>query len=166
MRELLGNRFGVKKDPFSERLLHIQDQKSTGTNGGAAGVGANNRVLTTVVTNEIPGASLATGTGQITLPPGNYYIDSSAPAFQTDRHRAYLYDVSASGSKLYGTPEISAAGNSVQTRSVITGRFSVTGERAFLIRTYAQTATSGQGLGVACSDGGTEIYTDVKIWLR
>ena len=66
-------------------FLHIQDQKPQGTNGGTFTSGAwRTRDLNTVLTNTITGASLADN--QITLPAGKYYVEASAPAYQTFAH--------------------------------------------------------------------------------
>ena len=61
------NTFAGASGAFESALIHIQDQKTAGTNGGSAGDNATvTRDLNTVLTNEVTGASLSSN--QVTLP--------------------------------------------------------------------------------------------------
>jgi len=53
-------------------MMHVQDQKPSGTAGAPRTTGDNQRELNTIVTNSIVGSSL--GTNSINLPAGTYYI--------------------------------------------------------------------------------------------
>jgi hypothetical protein len=86
---------------FESALLHVQDQKSQGTNGGSAGDNATvTRDLNTVLTNEITGASL--GSNRVTLPSGTYYISAKAPASHCNSHQIFWYNYTDSSIVLTG----------------------------------------------------------------
>jgi hypothetical protein len=142
---------------FQAQLLHLQDQQTAGTGGGASSVGLQTRVLNTTVTNEISGASLAANT--ITLPAGTFYIEASSPGFNTF-HQILLRNVTDSSNVMMGTSMFSNA--SAVTTSVLRGRFTIASAKTFQIWHYTNTAT-GSGLGVAVG-ASTEIYSDVRIW--
>lgn len=148
---------------FQAQLLHIQDQKTSGTNGGSFTSGSwQTRDLNTVVTNEISGASLASN--QITLGAGTYYIEAFAPANSVLRHKAKLYDTTNTADVLFGISSYNdyASSDKNQGYSVVSGRFTLSGSVALEIQHRCE-ATDSTGYGVASSFG-TEIYTDVKIW--
>ena len=152
-----------------QALLHVIDQKSVNTSGGTPSAGANTRVLNTVLTNDITGASLASN--QITLANGTYEIIAHAPCYRGDEHRAYLYNVSDSLIQVIGTNNYARNSGTVsqgwqfQNKSFVKGRFTVAGgPKVFELR-HEITATGGgsQGLGVESNDGRDEKYSSVQI---
>lgn len=148
---------------FSNKLLHIQDQKSANTAGGSATAGNNTRDLNTAVTNEISGASLASD--QITLPAGTYYIEADVPAYAVNNHQAYLWNVTDSSVEVVGTSEYASSTYLGHTQSVIRGRFTIGAEKDFEIRHIVNNSKATNGLGPPCNNTLLgEIYTDVKIW--
>ncbi len=58
----------VSGSVFGTALLHVRDEKANGTNSGSSSACYTARILNSVLTNEISGASLASD--QITLPAG------------------------------------------------------------------------------------------------
>ena len=143
-------------------LLHIQDQKTSGTNGGTSIAGVQTRVLNTVVTNEIPGASLSAN--QITLPVGTFEVTARAPARTSDQHKAYLYDTTGTADLLIGSSASSAAINDVQTDSILLGRFTLSTASVLELRHYITTVGAGtSGLGTGTVTGQIEIYSDIQI---
>jgi len=143
-------------------VFHVQDQKATTVGGGSASATTTaTRVLNTVVTNTITGASLATN--QITLPAGTYNICCTAPAFDVNRHRAHLYNVTDSAIEMLGTNAFCVSTDAVQTNSTIKGQFTIAAEKDLEIRHYTQVAEATIGFGVNCSDGNAEIYTNIFI---
>ena len=151
---------------FESEFLHIQDQKSTTTNGGTFTSGADRtRDLNTSLTNEITGASLASN--QITLPAGTYYCEISAPGADVEEHRAILYDTTGSAILLIGTSEWSfdtGSGSGITTKSIISGRFTLSVESVLEVRHRCKTTTGTYGFGNAHGFGEVEVYTDAKIW--
>jgi len=149
---------------FADRLLHIEDQKPDASQGGTFTSGAfQTRVLNTVVTNEITGASLSSN--QITLPIGTYFIEASAPAFSVGGHKTKLQQISGTSVQIIGTVETAGAGVAAQTRSFVTGRFTIATTTILEVQHRCQTTKGSDGFGeAAVSLGAIEVYTVVKIW--
>ena len=142
-------------------LLHVQDQKTSGTNGGNSIAGVQTRNINTVLTNEIPGASLSSN--QITLPAGTYEVDASAPAWGAAASQVYLYDATNTTTLVVGTTEFTSGGSPLaQTRSFVKGRFTLAGTASLMLRHYTGSVNTN-GLGVAASSGQGEVYSDVQI---
>lgn len=143
-------------------LLHVWHE--TGSAGGSSVAGTQDRVLNTVVTNTITGASLASN--QITLPPGTYDFDISAPAFTIARHRAWLFSVTDGGVVKLGTTEFTGSGDQVQTRSLVRGRFAIVTSKVFKVQHYTDAAVPTQGLGGNGTDPyvGSSVYTEARFW--
>jgi len=154
---------GVGQGAYESALLHIQDEKSSGTEGGTFSSGYQTRVLNTVVTNEITGASLSSN--QITLPSGTYIVDAIAPAKVVNEHNVAWYNVTDSSYTLIGMSAFSVSGGGyAQTTSTVFGKFTISAEKIFELRHYAQTARSTDGFGNATADSQAERYAEVKIW--
>lgn len=148
------------------RMMHIQDQKAAGTAGGASTAGGVVRTLNTVVYNNIPDASLDTGTNTITLPYGYYRIWASAPCNQGDGHRIRFYDtVSGANSVLGSSENAPSATAGSQTSSRIEGaRITPTASMTFRLAHYIETAKATDGYGMAVNLGGfAEVYANVVI---
>jgi hypothetical protein len=146
------------------QLLHVRDEKSSGTAGGTFTSGSfQTRVLNTVKTNEITGASLSSN--QITLPAGTYDCEASAPAIRVDQHKAILYDVTNSADVLIGTSEYSAnAATYASNRSFVIGRFTLTAETVLELRHRCTTTNASFGLGPGSTYAVVEVYSEVRIW--
>jgi len=144
-------------------LLHVQDQKTSGTNGGSSSAGVNIRAINTILTNEISGASL--GSNQITLSAGTYEVVASAPARGSQNHKVYLYDTTGAIDLLIGSSADTSTDPSyrVQTTSVVQGRFTLSTTSVLELRHYITAALATSGLGAAVSSGQVEVYADVQI---
>lgn len=148
---------------YESALLHVQDQKSSGTEGGAASAGYQQRNLNTVLTNEISGASLSAN--RVTLPSGTYIVDAIAPAKVVNEHNVAWYNVTDASYTLIGMSAFSVSGGGyAQTTSTVFGKFTISAEKIFELRHYAQTARSTDGFGNATADSQAERYAEVKIW--
>jgi hypothetical protein len=157
------NTFAEAGGKFESALLHVRDEKASGTDGGGStGSSDNIRDLNTVVTNEISGASLSSN--QITLPTGTYYIDGSAPAYAVNKHRVLLYNTTDSSVELLGTHGYVRTTNAHVVPSFITGRFTISAQKVFEIRHYTNSTQAGSGLGVSSDDSRNGIFADIKIW--
>ena len=159
--DILGNYYTKAEVDEKHAILHVQDQKTTGTSGGSSIAGVNTRDLNTEITNEITGASL--GSNQITLLAGTYWIEASAPAIEANEHRAYLYNVTDAATEVLGTSAYNTGANKNSTTSIIKGRFTIGITKVFELRHYIALNQITYGLGEAVSDGQTEIYSDVLI---
>ena len=142
----------------SQQILHVREEQPATINGGSSVVGNQVRVLNTVVTNTIPGASLASN--QITLPLGKYQIDASAPVYTANQHRIRLVNVTDAVIVLLGSSEYAVAATT--DRSLIIGVFNVTATKSFNI-THFTSAAVANGLGANSGDTFIEVYTNVII---
>ena len=145
---------------FGTQLLHVRDEKSSGTGGGTFTSGSfQTRTLNTSVTNEISGASLASN--QITLPSGTYYIYASAPAYRVNEHKAKLRNITDSSDTIIGSNEYAYTSADAGTRSFVIGRFTIASQKTFeLQHRCSQTLTFGQAVTYSV----VEVYADVQIW--
>lgn len=165
-KKIIGRALALEVDEDLAALLHIQDQKASGTNGGTATSGSwETRDLTDVLTNEIAGASLTSN--QITAPAGTYFIRANVAGFDCTRHQAKLYDTTAAADILIGTSEYSegpsaGAFNHV-TRSFIVGRFTLSVESVLEIRHRVENTRTTTGHGVDAGFSVTNVFADVDI---
>lgn len=145
------------------KLLHLQGQKSSGTNGGDFFSGAwFTRELTHEIADDI-GSTLSSNTW--TLPVGTYEIEASAPGFRCEGHVLRLYNVSDAAAVLAGRTEYSATANQNQghVHASLRGRFAVAGStKTYRLEHRCTGVTFGNGLGVAAGLG-PEIYAEVLI---
>jgi hypothetical protein len=141
---------------------HIADQKANNTPGGTFSSGAWQRrdLNTTIGSNTISGSSLAGN--QFTLPAGTYRIQASAPAYNCNRHKAKLRNMTDSIDTLIGSSEVSAPGG--YTTSIINGVFTISAQKTFEIQHQCQTSAATNGFGVESNFGVAEIYTQVQLW--
>lgn len=144
-------------------LLHVREEQTSGTNGGTFTSGAwRTRTLNTSKTNEISGASL--GSNQITLPAGTYWIEASAPGFVVVFHKAKLYNITDSADVIIGTNCQTGAGDSVLTRSLVRGRFTIAAQKVFELQHRCSSTLATTGFGQANSFSVVEVYSEVMIW--
>lgn len=147
-------------DSFSAPLLHLQDQKSSGTAGGGFTSGSwQTRTLNTEVTDEI-GSTLSSN--QFTLPAGTYEIEANVPGYSCNVHQARLYNTTDAASVLIGTNAYSANGAYSITPSLLNGRFTIAGTKTFELQHRCSFTKATDGFGLATS-WGTEIYAEVRI---
>jgi hypothetical protein len=144
-------------------ILHVREVQAYNVDGGTFTSGADRtRVLNTVVTNTISGASLASN--QIVLPAGTYDVEWSAPAKICNAHFSHLYDTTGAAKLLDGTTEFVNSAVPVVTRSLGRGRITLTVTSALEIRHRCQTTRNTDGLGNQTTVSGYDsIYTDVVI---
>lgn len=144
-------------------LLHVRDQKASGTDGGTFTSGAwRTRDLNTVLTNEIAGASLAAN--QITLPAGKYQIEARAPAYRVKQHKMKLRNTTDLADTLIGLSADADDTNNVGTHTFLSGRFAISGVKVLEIQHQCTITRAASGLGVNSAFGVVEVFTDVLIW--
>lgn len=147
----------------------IEDQKSSGTNGGSASEDVwTTRTLNTLYRNQ---GSLATlSSNQFTLPPGTYYITAKSPFYYLGgTARIRLYNVTDSSVERLGYNGQMSGGTSPDrpdtTYLTLDAIVTITGTKAFRIEYYVDNfaRTTTENLGFATGLG-TELYTNVSIW--
>ena len=155
---------GISAGLFSSYAI-IADQKSQGTDGGASSGGTwHTRDLNTELSD--PDGIVSISSNQFTLQAGSYFIEARAPSYQPTRHRLKLYQTSGSAADVaFGTNEFMSygSGTAVQTTAFLSCRITISTATTYEIRHYIQNSKSGNGLGVAVSQG-VELYCLVKIF--
>ena len=149
--------------PFGNAYFHAQEQQPSGTAGASAtGAAFDNLSINQEVTNVISGMSIAAGV--ITAPAGDYYVRASAPAYKTDDHVLQLRNVTDGSDILIGTSERSestASYKSAQTRSFVTGRFTLASGKDIRLRHWAEVAGN---FGEGHAAGVINIYAEIELW--
>jgi len=144
----------------------IEDQKSSGTDGGTFSSGAwITRDLNTLVYNHDSLASLSNN--RFTLPAGTYCIDWDAPGHRVNRHKTRLYNYTSSTVVAYGTNEYATAAkdeHGTASRSWGTAIVTITASTAFTIQ-HRSEASYNAGFGEPATPyfSATEVYTRVRI---
>lgn len=148
----------------SGQILHVRDQKAAGADAGSFSNGAwRTRVLNTVLTNTVSGASLASN--QITLAAGTYKVTARAPAFQVGRHQTKLVNITDTVDEIIGATSNTSAGGGdpVQTDSILTGVLTVSGSKVYELQHRCSSTKSTNGLGTAANFGISEVYAELII---
>lgn len=152
--------FGVApKTVLNKPFMHVQDQKNSGTNGGASIVGYNYRDLNTIIANNISGASLSSN--QVILPAGTYYFEGESIGVQEDGVRCNI--------QVDGVNVVEGIGQAPLTAAAGGATHKCSGEATFTETVVIDLVSdikiaNAVGLGNATGRGGYEIYSDLKIW--
>lgn len=142
--------------------LHVRDQRVAGTNGQAIAAGDNVRVLNTVVTNGIAGATL--GGNAVTLPVGTYRVYIRVPGYAVVRHKAMLRNKTSTAILLEGASMHTEQTQAIITDSVIMGVLTLTAETVLEV-VHTTSGAASTGGGVASNFGSRpEIYTEALFW--
>lgn len=148
---------------FQGGLLHVRDQKASGTNGTAYTAGAwRTHTLNTVVTNEIGGvAQLAAN--QITLPAGTYWITATAiSGTAVDNARIKLRNITDSTDDILGlTHYTNTGGGYSQLTLNLNQRLTIGSQKVFELQLRCSGFTSQADSSNYSVD---EVYADVMIW--
>jgi len=144
-------------------LLHVRDEKPANTQGGTFTSGDwRTRDLTTVVTNEIAGASLSSN--QITLPAGTYDVLAFAQGLRVNQHKTRLRDITNAVDLLIGSSAFADTGAGAPgTESYVSGRFTITATTVIELQHRCITTVSTFGFGSNTNVGVIEIYADIVI---
>jgi hypothetical protein len=158
------NTFASAQGAYESQLLHVRDEKSANTGGGAFTSGDwRTRTLNTVMTNEISGASLSSN--QITLPSGTYFIYANAHAYTVNVNKLKWYNTTDSSDVLIGNQGRSDSASADITPVWVIGRFTISAQKTFELQHRCETTRSdAYGFGVAANFGVVEVYADVQLW--
>jgi len=157
--ELISLLQGGCGDGVMETAL-FADIKATGVFGGASVAGWQTRTINSTVYSQT-WASLNANT--ITLQPGKYLIEASAPALSVHRHQIALWHVTNQVLFGYGQNAFTNNGSVyATTASHLQTVLALSVATGFQLRHYTQSAVAIQGLGAAVSQG-DEVYAMVKI---
>lgn len=146
----------------------LQDQKASGTPGGAALAAAwTARTLNTEVWDTQNSCTLI-GTTQFSLLAGTYRIRVTSPFFRVDLVKLRLRNITDAVTTLVGGQGYSNNGaNYTESLLVLGGRFVIAGTKTFELQYFAATAfgVSGtlSGLGGASGTAELEIFTSLEL---
>lgn len=140
---------------------YIKDVKANGTNGGTATSGSWERRDLNTVSGSCSFVSLSSN--QVTLSSGTYRVRASAPALGVGQNKIKLRNTTDSTDTLIGTQEYADNTNLGTSRSVITGRFSISSSKTYEIQHRVATTKATNGYGNNSNFGVDEIFTEVEI---
>lgn len=138
---------------------HFAEQYASGTNGPATGTGTINRALNATIANTITGASLSGGT--VTLATGTYEFRgvSIVAGNSSTNNQALLTNITDNWT-MSGTSN--CGGSNENTISHISGRFVISAQKQFKLKTQIGLVASYFGIGSA--SGYPETYANLEIW--
>lgn len=152
----------------------FEHQETNGTNGGTATTGAwTKRGLTTEVSNTITDSSFSSG--QITLPPGTYFLHGWQTLFATGNTQSRFKVVSGTATPTTITNAMAVVYNADSDGDIpgtrpggtpVAGVLTVTAEAVIEFQYWVNVSSGGtSGLGSPSSepDGATEIYARVSV---
>lgn len=139
-------------------VVVVVDEKSANTAGGTFTSGAwQTRVLNTLRVNDGTIASISSN--QVTLPAGTYECWISAPAWKVKRHMIRLQDTTAASTIITGSSEAAFDTDSVQTRSFLYHKFTISESSALEIQHRCEATRSSDGFGLPANFAVVETYT-------
>lgn len=145
-------------------ILHVQDQKAPGTDGGSASASSqSDRALAFEAINTI-GATLEVGTNYLwNIPAGTYIVNGSFPGVNVQSHRAALAN-SANAILMLGTSENSTGGaDPVSTSSLIKGVITFNAPAQIKVVHGFNRSQATYGLGLAFNGAQNELYSDLML---
>lgn len=144
---------------ISKRLIVLEDQKSSGTDGGGFTNGAwQTRTLNTKVYDA--GGYCTLASNQFTLAAGTYLVLAHAPAFTVNNHQSRIQNITAGTTVTTGGTVASTT--NVSNPSTIAAVFTVAEGQALELQHRCETTRATDGYGQA-SGWGTEVYSQVLL---
>jgi hypothetical protein len=141
----------------------LQDQKSSGVDGGTATSGSyQTRTLNTEVFDSAGIVALAAN--QFTLQAGTYYIDARAPAFAVNRHKAKLRNITAGSDTAFGSETRADSVSNGESDSWVRARVTLAGATVFELQHRVETTNADDGYGIGSAFGDITVYSQVMIW--
>lgn len=145
-------------------VILLEDQKSSGTDGGSTFVSSWNTRTLNIKTLDT-GSHCTLSSNQFSLAIGTYEIYARAPATLSNGHRIRLYNASAGTVEAYGSSMSANATYFGCNDSTLRWRFTITVARTFEIQHWVTSTAGGiQALGANAGVGVNEVYTQVWLW--
>ncbi len=139
-------------------VLHLQDQRALGVDGGDSVTGMNDRVLNTTLTNEITGASLLDGV--VTAPAGLYWCMASGVLYGCNSAKTLIRST-ADATLLSSENFQSPTGYDGFYHFPVCGRLILSVATDIKLSSVISFATPNIGLGAAGSLGTHETYAEL-----
>ena len=152
--------FILKDSKHHTPIVILQDQKSSGTNGGTFTNGDwRTRDLNTEVADTHNICTLSSN--QFTLGAGTYRIEAYAMVYgNVDRHRLRIRNITDSTDAILGYNAYITTTNT--NKAVLVGQITIAATKTFELQHRSTNTVSTNGFGIATSLG-TEIYAEVEI---
>ncbi len=153
---------GTHNTGIHRALAFVWDEKADNTDAPTFTTGAwRTRELNT---KNDPEGIVSLASNQMTLEPGEYAIEASAPVWKVAGHQVRLYNITAAALIAQGSSSIQNTTVEATTRSFVQARFTLTVQSVIELQHYCQTTTgSGMGISTASITVGVEVYAQVKI---
>lgn len=139
----------------------INETQPSGSSGGAFNSGAwRTRTLNTIQSQQSWVEMLSS---QITLTPGTYLVEASAPCYRVDSNVVQFYNITDSTTAITGV--LGTSVNGVQgsvVRGFLSGIITITDSKTFELQHQCQTSNA-VGFGFGNGFGVDDIYSIVKI---
>jgi hypothetical protein len=139
----------------------LQDQKASGTNGGASVAGWQTRALNTEVYD--PDNLVTLSSNQFT-PAADCECQWSAPVFNVNQASSRIWNVTDNILVQVGETVWASAGGSTNTPSTRSNGFCrLAAGKTYRLESYAASVQAGNGLGVTANSGSIDIYSWVQL---
>jgi len=143
---------------FDTQLLHLRDERSSGTSVTRTSGSFEKTVLNTIKVNEISSASVSSSV--ITLPSGTYFIDGFVVITNPFAACALrLRNTSDSTDAVIGSSGHFGSGVNSNYLTFMKGRFTISSSKNFEVQHRTSTTAGAFGNGFQ-----TEVYADMCIW--
>lgn len=144
----------------SSVLVAVFNDTEAQNTGGGTPASTGTWLQRTINTTQTSQSFASLSSNQITLASGTYFIEASAPAYNTLGHQIRLFNVTASSVAILGSSEFAGA-STVQNRSQLSGVIVVSGSTVFEIDHWVnQNIAASFGIAV---NAASEIYTIISI---
>ncbi len=142
----------------------LRDEKTAGTVGGTFTSGAwQTRDLNTEAFD--PDGIVSISANQFILQEGTYFIYARAPAFDVDRHKAKLANITDTTDLIIGATSYTLNGNGPHNDAIVQGRITLAAQKTLALQHRCSvTSSATNGFGVEANLGVVEVYTEVMIW--
>lgn len=158
------DRVGDKGDAGSlTNVMHVRDQKASGTLGGSSVSGTQTRTLNTTVLNTISGASLSGN--QVTLPAGTYRFNAVAMAYgSVGGHQLSLYSITGSAVLVYGNTMYHSSTAAMDGAALISkAQVTLAATTVIELRHWISAAVTSSGLGYPSGSPQGEVFAEMFI---
>ncbi len=153
--------FSPEAYPIQQGTAVFNETQASGVNGGTFTTGSwLTRTLNTVVKSQ---AWASLSSNEVTLSPGNYLIEASAPAVVVAAHKIRIFNVTDSVEAITGTSEFTNVATGVANRSFLIGEMTFESSKTIRIEHQGQATAASIGFGVNSGFGDSEVYSILKI---
>jgi hypothetical protein len=142
-------------------MLRRELPNNTDNGGFTAGSWVARLLNTTISDTKGQIISLDPVTGVFKVKAGRYKLRAEAPAFDVNRHRARIRNVTSGGVAIYGTSEFT--GDNGQTSSLVLGFLNLEVDTDLVLESRCQTTRGANGRGVAADFDLNEVFEFVEL---